>query len=234
MTRTTKTNGSDGHIQVYLVDDHPPIRDAIASVLTDTIDVELCGYAESATEARQHIGEVAPDVVIVDISLGDEHGLNLVRDLQAQRPEMETLVYSMYDESIYAERALRAGAAGYLMKTEPPSKLVDAIREVDRGQVHLSAKMKTQVLGGAAANGASGPHFAIDELTDREQEVFRLLGEGHSVEEIQDELDLTRKTIETYRRRAKEKLGLESVPALVQYAVQWTQATAEEERTADG
>jgi DNA-binding NarL/FixJ family response regulator len=234
MTESTKAPGSDGHIQVYLVDDHPPIRDAIASVLQDTIDVELCGHAENATEARQQIAGVAPDVVIVDISLGDEHGITLVRDLKEHRPEMVTLVYSMYDESIYAERALRAGAAGYLMKTEPPERLVEAIREVDRGKVYLSSEMKTQVLGGGGGNGASGPHFAIDELTDREQEVFRLLGEGHSVEEIQDELGLTRKTIETYRRRAKEKLNLESVPALVQYAVQWTQATAEEEEAGDG
>jgi DNA-binding NarL/FixJ family response regulator len=228
MTQTETANGSVGHVQVYLVDDHPPIRDAIASVLADTIDVELCGYSTSAADARGHIEANAPDVAIIDISLGDEHGLNLVRSFHEQWPEVKMIVYSMYDESIYAERALRAGASGYLMKTEPPERLVDAIRQVDRGEVHLSSDMKTQVLGSTGTNGASGPHFAIDELTDREQQVFRLLGKGYSVEEIQDELDLTRKTIETYRRRAKEKLDLESVPALVQYAVQWTYATSDD------
>lgn len=227
-TRTMTEDTTDGHIYVYLVDDHPPIRDAIASVLEDTMDVELCGYATESAEARSQMEATAPNVAIVDISLGDEHGLSLVQALRERHPEIDLLVYSMYDESIYAERALRAGASGYLMKTEPPSRLVEAIRRVERGEVYLSAEMKTQVLGGIEISAASEPHFAIDELTDREREVFRLLGEGHSVDEIQEKLDLTRKTIETYRRRAKEKLDLESVTALVQYAVQWTCVTADD------
>ncbi|HKL87544.1 MAG TPA: response regulator transcription factor [Salinibacter sp.] len=216
----------DGHIHVYLVDDHPPIRDAIARVLEDTMDVELCGYAGEATQARSQIEAMTPNVAIIDISLEDQHGLSLVQGIRERHPQIELLVYSMYDENIYAERALRAGASGYLMKTESPSRLVEAIRRVERGEVYLSADVKTQVLGGIEASSVSEPHFAIDELTDREKQVFELLGQGHSVEEIGDKLDLTRKTIETYRRRAKEKLGLESVTALVQYAVQWNQVTA--------
>ena len=226
--QTMMEDTADGHIHVYLVDDHPPIRDAIASVLEETIDVELCGYAGEATQARPQIEATAPNVAIIDISLEDQHGLSLVQAIRERHPEVDLLVYSMYDENIYAERALRAGASGYLMKTEPPSRLVEAIRRVERGEVYLSGDMKTQILGGIEASAASEPHFAIDELTDREREVFQLLGEGHSVEEIQEALGLTRKTIETYRRRAKEKLDLESVTALVQYAVQWNCVTADD------
>jgi DNA-binding NarL/FixJ family response regulator len=229
MPRSATTDNPESHVQVYLVDDHPPIRDAVEGILEDTLDIDLCGHASTAQDARQQVEALSPDVVIVDISLGDEHGLHLVRSLADQQPAVEILVYSMYDESIYAERALRMGASGYLMKTEPPERLVDAIRCVERNDVYLSSEMRNRVLGDVGGDGSSGPHFAIDELTEREREVFRLVGQGHSVEDIQERLDLTRKTIETYRRRAKEKLGLESIPALVQYAVQWTYAADEEE-----
>lgn len=219
MPKSSTEHTDAGHTRVYVVDDHPPIRHAVARTVDDTIDVEFCGQAASATEALSEIETLAPDVVVIDISLGEGHGLDLVRTIQERYPQIESLVYSMHDETIYAERALRAGASGYLTKTVPPDQLVSAIRRVERGEMYLSRKMQSQIFSGA---GTSKPQFAIDELTDREREVFQLLGRGDSVVEITEKLDLSRKTVETYRRRAKEKLGLDSVMELLQYAVQWS------------
>lgn len=132
------------------------------------------------------------------------------------------MVFSMYDEHVYAERAIRAGASGYLMKSEPTKAILEAIRAVNDGEIYLSRKMSSQILNKVATGRTSEPSFAIDELTDREMAVFQMLGEGYSVEDIEDRLNLSRKTIETYRRRAKEKLGFETVSELLRYAVQWT------------
>jgi DNA-binding NarL/FixJ family response regulator len=161
-------------------------------------------------------------VAIVDISLNDAHGLDLVQNVRAQYPEVRVVVFSMYDENVYAERAIRAGAAGYLMKSEPTKNIVEAIRSAHEGEVYLSRKMSSRILNKVAMGRTAEPSFAIDELTDREMAVFQMLGQGYSVQEIQDRLSLSRKTIETYRRRAKEKLGFETVSELLQYAVQWT------------
>jgi DNA-binding NarL/FixJ family response regulator len=132
------------------------------------------------------------------------------------------IVFSMYDENVYAERAIRAGAAGYLMKSEPTKNIIEAIRSAYEGEVYLSRKMSSRILNKVAMGRTAEPSFAIDELTDREMAVFQMLGQGYSVQEIQDRLSLSRKTIETYRRRAKEKLGFDTVSELLQYAVQWT------------
>jgi DNA-binding NarL/FixJ family response regulator len=158
----------------------------------------------------------------VDVSLPDGHGLDLVKALHAQHPDVSILVFSMYDETVYAERALRAGAAGYLMKTEPLDQLVEAIRRVERGETYLSRRMTNRIVRRMGQNGSAEARFSIDELTDRELEIFRMLGQGYSVEDIQEKLDLSRKTVETHRRRAREKLGLDSISALLQYAMQWT------------
>lgn len=230
MQKNDESTDGTGHTRVYLIDDHPPIRDAIAGTLADTIDLELCGESAGLDDARDDLDRLAPDVAVVDISLTDRHGLHLVKDLRST--PVETLVYSMYDETVYAERALRAGAGGYLMKTEPPGKLVDAIRCIERGETYLSPAMTSRILGGTG-RGASDFSFAIDELTDREREVFELLGRGKEVEEIQEELGLNRKTVETYRRRAKEKLGVDNVSELLQYAMQWIQGPTSEDGTVD-
>jgi DNA-binding NarL/FixJ family response regulator len=205
---------------VFLVDDHPSIRKAIGDAVESIIDLEIVGEAGRLDGALDQIAEAAPDVVIIDISLPDGHGLDLIQTLSQTQSDVRTVVFSMYDESVYAERALRVGASGYLMKTESLTDLVEAIRSVERGEMYLSRAMATQVLSGSRGGGTAS--FAIDELTDRELQVFRLLGRGRTVQEIQDQLDLSRKTVETYRRRAKEKLGVESVSELLQQAVQWT------------
>jgi DNA-binding NarL/FixJ family response regulator len=210
------------HIRVYLVDDHPAIREAIRDTIESTIDMEVCGETSSADEAFRDIEELRPDVAVVDISLNDAHGLDLVQNVRAQYPDVRTLVFSMYDENVYAERAIRAGAAGYLMKSEPTKNIVEAVRCADDGEVYLSRKMSSRILNKVAMGKTSEPSFAVDELTDREMAVFQMLGQGYSVQEIQDRLSLSRKTIETYRRRAKEKLGFDTVSELLQHAVQWT------------
>jgi DNA-binding NarL/FixJ family response regulator len=217
-TRTTD------HIRVFLVDDHPAIREAIRDRIEETIDIEVCGEAESSDEAFRQIEKMTPDVAVVDISLKDAHGLDLVQNIQSQHSDVQIVVFSMYDEEVYAERAVRAGASGFLMKSEPTKSLIEAIRTVHDGEVYLSRRMASRILNRVARGESDGAQFPIDELTDRELAVFQMLGEGYSVEEIQDRLNLARKTIETYRRRAKEKLDFDSVSQLLQYAVQWNAA----------
>lgn len=220
-TATSNQQSIDQH-SVFLVDDHPVIRDALTDIIESESDLEVCGEASSSKEALRQIGKILPNVAIVDISLNDAHGLDLLEQVRTQYPEVKTIVFSMFDENVYAERAIRAGAAGYLMKSEPMEKIVDAIRSVERGEIYLSHRLSTQILSKVVQNDSSDPSFAVDELTDRELAVFQMLGQGDSVQEIASRLRLGRKTIETYRRRAKDKLGFDSVNALLQYAVQWT------------
>jgi DNA-binding NarL/FixJ family response regulator len=222
---------SAGHIGVYLIDDHPAIRDAIRDRIEGLMDMEVCGETGSSEEAVQEIEEIRPEVIVVDISLEDGHGLELIKDLGTRYPDVQSVVFSMYDEKIYAERALRAGASGYLMKSDATDALVEAIRSANEGNVYLSKKMTSRILGKVGRQTGEGPSFPIDELTDREMSVFQMLGQGYSIEEIQDRLSLARKTVETYRRRAKDKLGFDTVSELLRYAVQWTygQGTDQEE-----
>jgi len=215
---------STDHIRTFLVDDHPAILEAIRNRIDDTLDIDVCGTATSSEEAFRQIEELEPDTAVIDISLEDAHGLDLVQNLQSQCPEIQVVVYSMYDEMVYAERAIQAGASGYLMKDQPTDELIEAIRVVDKEEVFLSREMASQILNKVARGESSEPSFPIEDFTDRELAVFQMLGEGCSIEEIQDRLNLARKTVETYRRRAKEKLGFESVSKLLQFAVQWASA----------
>lgn len=208
---------SAGHIGVYIVDDHPPIRDAIRDRIDGVIDMEVCGETGSSEEALPQIEEIDPEVAVVDLSLEDGFGLDLIQKLQARCPDVRLVVFSMYQEKTYAERTLRAGGSGYLMKLESTRALVEAIRTASEGGVYLSKKMTSRIL----ENVAGGPNFPIDELTDRELSVVQMMGEGYSVEDIRDRLNLARKTIETYRRRAKEKLGFDKVSELLQFAIMW-------------
>ncbi len=217
-----RTDVVNDHIRVIVVDDHPAIREALSGVINAKMDMVLCGEATSADGAFQLVESIKPDVAVVDISLEDVHGLDLVQNLRAQYPELQVVVFSMYDESVYAERAIRAGASGYVMKSEPTQNVVDAIRCVAQGEIYLSRRMALRILSKVATGRSASPGFAIDELTDREMAVFQMLGQGHGVPEIAQRLNLSRKTVETYRRRAKEKLGFASVSELLQYAIQWT------------
>jgi len=215
-TRTTDVTS------VFLIDDHPAVREAVRDIIEAEDDVTVCGEAATSDEAFRQIEGLSPDVAIVDISLTDAHGLDLIQNVAAQYPDVESIVFSKYNERVYAERAIRAGASGYVMKNEPTSHILKAIRSVMNGEVHLSQNMASRLLNKVATGQASDSGLATDVLTDREMAVFQMMGQGRSVDEIKDRLNLSRKTIETYRRRAKEKLGFENVSDLLQYAVRWT------------
>jgi len=225
----SKASDSTPQVRVLVVDDHPAIRYAIANTVEGREHLTLCGTAESAEEAFELARETHPDVAVIDISLGDAHGLDLVQNLRAQHDDLQVVVFSMYDENVYAERALRAGALGYVMKTESTQSVAEAIRSVARGEIYLSRRMASRLLskvakGARDASASDEKGMALKELTDREMAVFQMLGQGCSTQEIADRLNLSRKTIETYRRRAKEKLGFDTISGLLQYAVRWVQS----------
>lgn len=221
----------DDRIHVFLVEDHPAICEAIKEKIGKTLDIDVCGITGSSTDALRQIEELQPDVIVVDISLEDGHGLELIEHTQSRCPDIEFIVFSMYDEMVYAERAIRRGASGYLMKNEPVEELISGIRAVNDGDVYLSDSMSSRILNKVARGDNPDPGFPIDELTDRELAVFQMLGEGYNIEEIQDRLSIARKTVEAYRRRAKEKLGFNSVTELLQYAVKWSIAPGDGSET---
>ena len=215
-------------IRVVAIDDHPAIREAIADTVRAQHGMALCGLAGSAADAFDLVRETDPDVAVIDISLGDAHGLDLVQNLRAQFPRLQVIVFSMYDEEVYAERALRAGARGYLMKSEPTQSVAEAIRAAAAGEIYLNRRAASRILQKVAGGGATGEGLSgepgLEELTDREMAVFQMLGQGRPTEEIAERLNLSRKTVETYRRRAKEKLGFATVTELLQFAIRWEQA----------
>lgn len=207
---------------VFLVDDHPAIREALSSAVNAEAEMQVVGDNSSAADALAIIERRVPDVLVVDISLEGEDGLSLIEHIRSHVSEVRILVFSMYDEHVYAERAIRAGASGYIMKTEPTQKVVHAIEEISDGRVYLSQPIMSRILNKVIRTEDYSDTSRLEELTDRELTVFRMLGEGCSVRQIADQLDLNRKTVETYRRRAKEKLGYDTVNELLQYATQWT------------
>ena len=213
-----------GLLRVLVVDDHPAVRDAVALVVGAQPDMDLVGVAGTAAQAFELARAHDPDVAVVDISLGDAHGLDLLQALRAEREGLEVVVFSMYDEAVYAERALRAGARGYVRKSEPTAAVAEAIRAAADGEIYLARRAASRLLARVAMGAEPDGPGGLDELTDREMAVFQLLGQGETAEAISDRLNLSRKTVETYRRRAKEKLGLGSVAELLQFAIRWTYA----------
>jgi DNA-binding NarL/FixJ family response regulator len=209
-------------LQIFIVDDHPAIREALTSSINSKIDMRVVGESPTAKGALRQMERRKPDVVVVDISLEDAHGLDLVEEIRSRFPDVRVVVFSMYEESVYAERAIRAGASGYVMKSEPTERVVEAIQSVSEGDVFLSQRMSSRILSKVIRQEEYSLSSATEDLTDREMDVFQMLGAGHSMKDIAAELDLSRKTIETYRRRAKEKLGFDTVSELLQYAVQWS------------
>ncbi|MHC4213275.1 MAG: response regulator transcription factor [Planctomycetota bacterium] len=207
--------------KVFLVDDHPIVRQGLAELINHEDDLEVCGQAEDAREALKEIKKQQPDMVIVDLSLKETSGVELIKDLKSQYIGLPVLALSMHDESIYAERALRAGARGYIMKQEATDEVISAIRKVLSGQIYASermtAKMVRRLVGGTPEVGTS----AIERLSDRELEVFLLIGQGYGTRQIAEKLFLSVKTIETYRAHIKDKLNLSGSAELLQYSIQW-------------
>lgn len=207
--------------RILIVDDHPLVREGLADLVNKEKDLVVCGQAEDAYQAMEAIRELKPDMAIVDISLKETSGLELIKDIKIQHPGLPILTLSMHEESVYAERALRAGAKGYIMKREATKKVVTAIRKVLRGQLYLSEKMTTRLVRKFVDGKPEAGTSPIDRLTDRELEVFCLLGRGNGTRQISEQLHLSVKTIETYRSRIKEKLNLTSASELLQHAFQW-------------
>lgn len=207
--------------KILIVDDHPLVREGLADLVNKEKDLVVCGQAEDAYQAIEAIRELKPDMAIVDISLKEKSGLELIKDIKIQHPDLPVLILSMHEESVYAERALRAGAKGYIMKREATKKVVTAIRKVLRGQLYLSEKMTTRLVRKFVDGKPEAGTSPIDRLTDRELEVFSLLGRGNGTRQISEQLHLSVKTIETYRSRIKEKLNLTSASELLQHAFQW-------------
>jgi DNA-binding NarL/FixJ family response regulator len=208
--------------KIFIVDDHAVMRQGLARLLGDEKDLEVCGEAENASDALKAIGRLKPDLAIVDISLTGRTGIDLIRDVRHHHPGLCVLVLSMHDETIYSERVLRAGGRGYLMKQEGGKVLMQAIRQVLKGQVYLSEKMSAKVLD-RLSNGPPTTGSPLELLSDREMEVFQLIGEGLGTRQIAEQLHLSMKTVEVYRAHIKRKLSLEDGTALVRYAIRWAE-----------
>ena len=206
---------------VFVVDDHPIVRQGLALLIDQEADLTVCGEAEEMYSALSAIQAVRPDILIVDISLNGPDGLELLKNIRLGSPRLPVLILSMHDESIYAERALRAGANGYIMKQEATEKVLVALRRILSGEIYVSERVANSMLRHYVRGADPSEHSSISDLTDRELEVFRLIGEGHGTRQIAEALHLSVKTVESYQAHIKEKLSLRSARELVQHAVQW-------------
>jgi DNA-binding NarL/FixJ family response regulator len=206
--------------EILLVDDHPLVRAGLRSLIEDEPDLSVCAEAGSVRDATAAARDASPDLAIIDISLEDGSGIERIKRLKAQLPEMKMLVASVHDEALFAERAINAGAQGYVNKHQDIEQILAAIRTVLAGRVYLSETMVERVISGFAMNKEPGTS-SIADLTDRELAVFDLIGQGLSTSQIAERLRLSVKTVETHREKIKRKLQLTSGTDLVRYAVQW-------------
>jgi DNA-binding NarL/FixJ family response regulator len=208
--------------RVLLIDDHPIVRQGLALLIDREQDLSVCGEADGAHSGLHAIATLRPDIVVLDISLSGPDGLDVLKEIRMKSGSLPVLILSMHDESIYAERALRAGANGYIMKQEATEKVLVAIRRILQGEVYLSERLTSAMLQQFVHGNAGAKSSPILSLSDRELEIFRLIGEGHSTRKIADELHLSVKTIESHQAHIKEKLALKNARELVQHAIEWT------------
>jgi DNA-binding NarL/FixJ family response regulator len=212
---------SDNKTRILIVDDHPIVRQGLAELINHEEDFVVCGQAEDYHEALTAVGQCDPDMAVVDISLKETSGLELIKDIHLQHPDLPILALSMHDETLYAERALRAGAMGYIMKQEATENVIAAIRRVLGGEIYVSDRMASRMVRKLVTGQTVTNASPVDSLSDRELEVFRLIGKGHGTRQISERLCLSVKTIETYRAHIKDKLALADAAELLQYAIQW-------------
>jgi DNA-binding NarL/FixJ family response regulator len=206
--------------KVFLIDDHPVLRKGLGRLIDDQPDLAMCGEAESPVEAMRLLPAAKADVVIVDLTLKGGDGLELCKQIRDRFATLPILVVSMHDESLYAERALKAGARGYVMKQEPQETIMSALRMVAGGEVYLSAKMSAKLLRSFSGAKSDSDLAPLERLTNRELEIFRLIGEGQSVRTIAEKLFLSTKTVEAHKEHIKLKLNLKSSNELLQYAIE--------------
>ncbi len=211
---------SQATARILLVDDHPLLREGLAMRLSMQSGLEICGEAASEEEGLARVKELEPDLMVVDIALKSGNGIELIKQVKSRFPKVKMLVVSCYDESLYAERALHAGALGYLNKQETNEKVVDAVRSVLAGERFVSEKIMQRLVSQALGDeqGAGDP---VEQLSDRELEIFRLIGQGKSTRAIADELFLSSHTIDTHRENIKRKLNIAGASELNRLAIQW-------------
>jgi len=221
MTQLTKSEPATVTTRIVIVDDHPLVREGLIGLLSAQSDFFVCGEAAGAAEARQVVVATKPDVAIIDLTLSDGTGLELIKEFRAAYSSLKLLVLSMHEESLYAERALRAGAVGYVSKHEASRTIVHAVRTILAGKLYLSPNMTELIVQRAFISGDDSSRPPVDRLTDREREVFELIGQGLSSRQIAVKLEVSPKTVETHREHIKEKLELTTGTELTRYAVQW-------------
>ena len=212
---------SNPKARVIVVDDHPLFRERLCQLINDEQDMEICGEAENAQPALQIIRDTPPDLAIVDISLKTSSGLELVKNIRALSIGVPVLVLSMHDESLYAERALRAGAMGYITKSEEAAQVLLAVRSVLAGKIYLSQEMTLTFLKGLTTSGDRVSPHSVDRLTDRELQVLDLIGRGRTSKEIAEVLKLGLTTVDTYRARIKQKMNFRNAMELQLFAIRW-------------
>ena len=213
--------------RILIVDDHPMVRERLADVIKSEPDLLICGEAETRLQALQLVVQTHPDLVLLDLNLKDSQGIEVIKDIVAQKPRLRVLVISMHDESLFAERAIRAGACGYITKQEATKNVLVAIRKVLGGELYFSETLAKKLLANLAG-GIQGPAVpSVDLLSDRELQVLRLLGLGRSTRQAAKDLHLEFSTVETYRTRIKDKLNLNDANDLVQYAINWVRSSGQ-------
>jgi DNA-binding NarL/FixJ family response regulator len=223
MSRKPRTShATRKRIRIMLVDDHPMVRERLADVINREADLVVSGEAEDRHEAIQAILARPPDLVIVDLKLKNSDGLELIKDIRARWPKMRMLVVSMHDESLYAERVIRAGALGYITKQEATRKILLAIRRVLTGSIYLNEKIANRLISRLTAHAGQVTATPAESLADRELQVFELTGRGLNTHDIAHRLRIAVKTVETYRARIKEKLKLKDASELLQLAIAWS------------
>jgi DNA-binding NarL/FixJ family response regulator len=206
---------------VFIVDDHPIVRQGLVQLIDQEDDLSVCGEAADVREARAALPQALPDIVILDLSLRDSDGLELIKDIRSKYRQLPVLVLSMHDESIYAERLLSAGANGYIMKQAAADQLLVAVRRVLAGGIYVSEHVGASMIERFAATGRQQSANPIDRLSNRELQVLNFIGRGKSTREVAESLNLSVKTVESHRQRIKKKLNLQTSPQLVQFAVNW-------------
>ena len=215
-------SGSIKKDRVFVVDDHPIVRYGLGLLINGEKDLMVCGEAENARAALESIRAAEATIIIVDISLNGPDGLDLLKELRTTYPHLPILILSMHDEFMYAERALRAGARGYVMKQDATETVLVALRRILNGEIYVSDRISDRMVQRYIGSRAAGHPASVADLTDRELEVFRLIGEGRSTRQIADVLHISVKTVESYQAHIKEKLSLRSGRELVQHAIQWS------------
>ncbi|MHC4405247.1 MAG: response regulator transcription factor [Planctomycetota bacterium] len=220
MNASSEVHNHHGKWRILIADDHPIVRQGLAALITHEADMEVCGGAESVADALSQVDSVHPDLVVVDISLKDSHGIDLITQIKARDQGIKMLVWSMFDEKLFAERCLRAGAMGYVNKQESIDQVVDAIRRVLQGEIYLSSPMTSRLLHRVSGHNLM-EQDPIENLSNRELQVLEMIGQGMTTRQIARKLSLSPKTVETHREKIKTKLNLKNAAELGRRAVQW-------------